>query len=82
MLPLSHVFGQTMGMFIPPVIAATVLFQDSLKPGDVLSAIKRNRVSVLVTVPRVAESLKSKLQAEQGPYISKYWEIAENEKFL
>ena len=82
MLPLSHVFGQTMGMFIPPVIAATVLFQDSFKPGDVIAAIRSNRVSVLITVPRVAESLKNKLQADLGPAISKYWDIAENEKFL
>jgi long-chain acyl-CoA synthetase len=82
MLPLSHVFGQTMGMFIPPVIAATVLFQDSFKPGDVISAIKCNRVSVLVTVPRVAESLKNQLVADAGPAIRKHWETAENEKFL
>src|SRR5262249_50015107 len=82
MLPLSHVFGQTMGMFIPPVIAASVLFQDSFKPGEVISAIKRNRVSVLVTVPRVAESLKNKLLADAGPAIRRHWQIAENEKFL
>src|SRR5215469_11277727 len=82
LLPLSHAFGQTMGMFIPPVIAATVLFQDSFKPGDVIAAIKRNRVSVLVTVPRVAESLKNKLLADARSAIRKHWEVAENEKFL
>jgi long-chain acyl-CoA synthetase len=82
MLPLSHVFGQTMGMFIPPIIAATVLFQESFKPGDVISAIKSNRISVLVTVPRVAEALKNKLQADMGTTISEHWQIAENEKFL
>src|SRR5260370_4480954 len=82
MLPLSHVFGQTMGIFIPPVIAATVLFQYSFKPGDLISAIKRNRVSVLVTVPRVAESLKNNLHADLGPSIRTSWEIAEDEKFL
>jgi long-chain acyl-CoA synthetase len=82
MLPLSHVFGQTMGMFIPPIIAANVLFQESFKPGDVISAIKRNHVSVLITVPRMAESLKTKLESEMGAAISRYWEIAENEKFL
>jgi long-chain acyl-CoA synthetase len=82
MLPLSHVFGQTMGMFIPPVIAGTVFFQDSYKPADVLETIRRNRISVLVAVPRVAESLKGKLQSDLGPAIHKYWEIAEKEKFL
>src|SRR5260370_40154517 len=31
MLPLSHVFGQFLGMFIPPLIGGTIIFQDSLK---------------------------------------------------
>ena len=82
MLPLSHVFGQTMGMFIPPVIAGTVFFQDSYKPGDVVETIRRNSISVLVTVPRVAESLKEKLEGDLGPAIRKNWKTAENEKFL
>jgi long-chain acyl-CoA synthetase len=82
MLPLSHVFGQFMGMFIPPLIGATVHFADSFKPADVISTIKHERVSVLVAVPRVVESLKSWMEAAQGESISQFWDIAENEKFL
>jgi long-chain acyl-CoA synthetase len=82
MLPLSHVFGQTMGLFIPPVIAGTVFFQDSYKPTDVIETIKRTGISVLIAVPRVVESLKSKLEADLGNAIRKNWDIAENEKFL
>ncbi len=82
MLPLSHVFGQFMGMFIPPLIAGTVRFQESFKPGDVIETIKHERISVLVAVPRVMESLKSKVEDDLGPAIRKNWEIAENEKFL
>ncbi|HST79101.1 MAG TPA: class I adenylate-forming enzyme family protein, partial [Verrucomicrobiae bacterium] len=82
MLPLSHVFGQTMGLFIPPIIAGTVFFQDSYKPSDVVETIRRNRISVLIAVPRVAESLKGKLETDLGPAIKKNWEVAENEKFL
>ena len=82
MLPLSHVFGQTMGMFIPPVIAGTVFFQDSYKPSDVVETIRRNRISVLVAVPRVAESLKAKLEADLGQTLRKYWDVAEKDKFL
>src|SRR5215467_1324808 len=82
MLPLSHVFGQFMGMFIPPLIGGTVFFQDSFKPSDVITTIRRERISVLVAVPRVVESLKSKVEAEFAPSIKKYWAIAENEKFL
>ncbi len=82
MLPLSHVFGQFMGMFIPPLIGGTVLFQESFKPTDVITTIKRERISVLVAVPRVVESLKNKLQEDQGAMIEKNWAISENEKFL
>jgi long-chain acyl-CoA synthetase len=82
MLPLSHVFGQSMGMFIPPVLAGTVLFQDDFKPGEVIATIQRERVSVLVAVPRVAESFKNKLEADLGQEIRKHWDMAENEKFL
>jgi long-chain acyl-CoA synthetase len=82
MLPLSHVFGQFMGMFIPPLIGATVRFADSFKPSDVIATIKRERISVLVAVPRVVESLKSRMESEQGDSIRKSWEISENEKFL
>lgn len=64
LLPLSHVFGQFMAMFIPPLIGGTVIFQDSLNPREVLASIQRERVSVLVTMPRVMESLKQRLEQE------------------
>src|SRR5216684_3259961 len=62
MLPLSHVFGQFLGMFIPPLIGGTVIFQDSLKPNEIIAAIRRERASVLVAVPRVIESVRRKIE--------------------
>jgi long-chain acyl-CoA synthetase len=82
LLPLSHVFGQFMGMFIPTLIGGTVHFQDSFKPTDIIEAIKKERISVLVAVPRVVESLKNKLRDDLGDLIDKNWAISENEKFL
>ena len=35
LLPLSHVFGQMLGIFIPPFLAGTVVFIDSLKPSEI-----------------------------------------------
>jgi long-chain acyl-CoA synthetase len=64
LLPLSHVFGQFLGLFIPQVLGATVIFHDSLNPSEVLKTIKRERVSVCVTVPRLLESLKQKLERD------------------
>lgn len=82
LLPLSHVFGQTMGMFIPPLIGGTVHFQESFKPTDIISTIKRERISVLVAVPRVAESLKNKIRGDFAAAIEKNWDRAEKEHFL
>jgi long-chain acyl-CoA synthetase len=64
LLPLSHVFGQFLGIFVPQVISATVIFQDSLSPAEVIHTIKRERVSVLITVPRLLETLKAKLERD------------------
>jgi long-chain acyl-CoA synthetase len=82
LLPLSHVFGQFMGMFIPALLGGTVHFQDSFKPTDIITTIKSERISVLVAVPRVVESLKNKLRDDLGMYIDKNWERSENEHFL
>src|SRR5579884_1462713 len=82
LLPLSHVFGQFMGIFIPALLGGTVQFQDSFKPTDIVDTIKHERISVLVAVPRVVESLKNKLRDDMGALIEKNWAISENEKFL
>src|SRR4029077_16416615 len=62
LLPLSHVFGQFLGLFLPPLLGATVVFQEELKPSEVLNTIRRERVSLLVSVPRVLQSLKLHLE--------------------
>jgi long-chain acyl-CoA synthetase len=62
-LPLSHVFGEFMGIWIPVLLAAEVHFAQELLPADMVGAIRRERVSVLVTVPRVLEILRTHLLA-------------------
>jgi len=64
LVPLSHVFGQFMGVWVPPLLGAAVVFQDSLNPSEVITTIKSERVSVLITVPRVLESLQNKVERD------------------
>src|SRR3984957_7916960 len=64
MLPLSHVFGQFLGIFLPQLLGGTVIFQDALKPAEVIHTIRRERVSVLVAVPRMLQSLKEKIERD------------------
>ena len=44
--------------------ARPVIFQDELKPSEVVNTIRRERVSVLVSVPRVLQSLKQKIERD------------------
>jgi long-chain acyl-CoA synthetase len=64
LLPLSHVFGQFLGMFLPPLLGATVIFQEEFSPAEIMNTIRRERVSVLVSVPRVLQSLKQKIERD------------------
>jgi long-chain acyl-CoA synthetase len=87
LLPLSHVFGQMLGIFIPPMLGATVIFQDGLSPADVARTIRSERVTVLVAVPRLIESLKQKIErdAEAAGCIETFhrdFRAAEKERFL
>ena len=62
-LPLSHVFGQTMGLWIPPIFAAEVHFETRLVASRLVETVKRERISVLAAVPRVMALLKAHLES-------------------
>ena len=64
LLPLSHVFGQFLGIFLPQLLSGTVLFQDLVTPAEVIATIRREGVSVLVAVPRMLQSLQDKLERD------------------
>ena len=44
-LPLSHVFGQTMGLWVPPIFAAEVHFESRLVAPRLMETIRRERIS-------------------------------------
>jgi len=64
LLPLSHVFGQFLGIFLPPLLGGTVIFENTFNPTEIMATIRRERVSVLVAVPRMIESLKQKVERD------------------
>ena len=61
LLPLSHMFGQAMAIFIPPMLGGTVIFQRSQAPVEIIRQIHTRRISVLVSVPKILEVLKEYL---------------------
>ena len=58
LLPLSHMFGQAMATFVPPMLPGVVVFMRGYNPSDIVSQIKKRRISVLVSVPKVLEVLR------------------------
>jgi len=62
-LPLSHVFGQTMGLWVPPIFRAELHFESRLAAPHIIELIRTERISVLAAVPRVLALLKAHLEA-------------------
>jgi long-chain acyl-CoA synthetase len=58
LLPLSHMFGQSMATNIPPMIGGTVVFTRSFNPHDIVRLIRSRRISVLVCVPKILDVLR------------------------
>ncbi len=57
-LPLSHVFGQFMGLWTPPLLSAEVHYESRLVARQLVEKIKRDRISVLAAVPRVLDLMQ------------------------
>ena len=83
MLPLSHLFGQTMAAFIPPLIAGEVFFMSGYSPRDATHLIRKRRISVLVCVPQMLELMRDYIvqavpeaaaPAHRGKWYWKWWQ--------
>jgi long-chain acyl-CoA synthetase len=58
LLPLSHMFGQAMATFIPPMLPGVVVFMRGYNPSEIVHQIRSRRVSVLVSVPKILDVLR------------------------
>ncbi len=61
LLPLSHMFGQAMATFIPPMLSGTTVFMQGYNPADIVRQVRDRRVSVVVCVPKILEVLRDHL---------------------
>jgi len=79
LLPLSHMFGQSMATFVPPMLGGTVVFSHGYSPVEILRQIKARRVSVLVCVPKVLDVLRHHVErvrpeaAEPDTLAGRHW---------
>ena len=62
LLPLSHMFGQAMATFIPPMLTGVTVFMRGYNPADIVRQIHARRVSVLVCVPKILDVLREHIR--------------------
>jgi len=87
LVPLSHVFGQFMGLFVPQLLGATVVWENSANPADILRTVKRERATVLIAVPRMLDLVRSQIEREidrRGwrKWFDRNYEAASGQTFL
>ena len=87
LVPLSHVFGQFMALFVPPLLGAAIVFEPSTNPGEIIRSVKRERATALIAVPRMLDLLKAGLERERESQGKSQWferrlERANGRKFL
>ena len=64
LVPLSHVFGQFMGLFVPQLTGGEVHFQESLNPAEIVRTTRKQRISVIVLVPRMLDALREWIERD------------------
>ena len=61
LLPLSHMFGQALSTFIPPMLPGVCVFMKGYSPTAIVEQIHNRRISVLVCVPKILDVLREHL---------------------
>jgi long-chain acyl-CoA synthetase len=64
LIPLSHMLGQALTLFILPLIPSTAVFMHGYSPHEIVCQIHTRRVSVLVAVPKILEVLRKHIQIQ------------------
>jgi len=59
LIPLSHILGQVLALFVAPLIPGTVVFMRGYSPHEILRQIRRRRASVVDTVPKILDILRA-----------------------
>jgi len=77
LLPLSHMFGQAMATFVPPMLGGVVVFMRGYNPVDIVAQVKKRRISVVVSVPKILDVLREHVlrvaPEAASPSPKRYW---------
>jgi long-chain acyl-CoA synthetase len=87
LVPLSHVFGQFMALFVPPLLGAAVVFEPSTNPTEIIRTIKHERATALIAVPRMLDLLRAGIERDaelrgDSEWFARTFSDASGQKFL
>jgi long-chain acyl-CoA synthetase len=63
-LPLSHLFEQNPGFLMVMNVGASVVYIKTIKPSNLLTAMKEEKITNMVTVPRLLNSLTESIKKQ------------------
>jgi long-chain acyl-CoA synthetase len=83
LLPLSHLFGQSLALFLPPLIPASVVFIASNSTQEIARQVHARRISAIVAVPKILEVLRDSIshrypevnnpKLDRGKWPARWW---------
>jgi len=87
LVPLSHVFGQFMALFVPPLLGAAIVFEPSANPTEMIRTTKRERATALIAVPRMLDLFCAGMERDtemrgDGKLFAQNFDEAKGRKFL
>ncbi len=87
LIPLSHVFGQFLALFVPPLLGAAVVFETSANSSEIIRTVSRERATALIAVPRMLDLLRAGIERDIATRKKSHWlahafEKARDRKFL
>lgn len=92
LLPLSHLFGQSLALFLPPLVPASVVFMTGSSAHEIARQIKSRKISAVVAVPKMLELLRDLVtirfaevndpRRDRGTWPMRWWRFRRAHRFF
>jgi len=63
-LPLSHMFEQTVGLFVPLFYGCSITYLKTRKPSAIMQALQDESITCIITVPLMLQKLRERILRE------------------
>lgn len=92
LLPMSHLFGQAVALFVMPLIPGTGVFLDTTSPEEISAQIHQRKICAIVSVPQILEILRKYVLLrfpktanavnEKGAWPRRWWRYRDVHRFF